>query len=298
MGKEVHIIISAWNYAANSQVNDDKSKDTAFIKNWTTRALQTLAANDVFAAMHCSCIGSATDLISNDGILTTPGTVFHTTYLTLTRQRAASDTISAPTSSSNLTATAIADDPYLTGQGTLLVNDPLNKPYLWRNNLAKDWGGACAFKNGAYSISQIITDSRYFHCDAGTLHTSNFIYEAQITLLTGDCGGITFRYNANQHSGYRFVACSNGIARLLAYPDGRHYTRLLDEPVAALHTGYNQSNVLAVVARDNTLDLYINKQKIGSFTDNTLHDGMFALFAAAFGNRTEVAFRNVRIWRL
>jgi hypothetical protein len=298
MGKEVHIIISAWNYAANSQVNDDKSKDATFIKNWNTRALQILAKNGVFAAMHCSCLGTATDLTSDDGSLTTPGAVFHATYLTLTRQRATSDTISAPTSSPNLTATSVASDPYLTHQGTLLVNDPLSKPFLWRNNIAKGWGGSCTFKNGAYSISQVVTDNRYFHCDAGTLHTSNFIYEAQITILKGDCGGITFRYNVKDHSGYRFVACANGIARLLTYPDGAHYTRLLDEPVAALHTGYNQSNLLAVVARGNTLDLYINKQKIGSFTDNTLHDGMFSLFAAAFGNSTEVAFRNVNIWRL
>ncbi len=298
MGKEVHIVISAWNYAANSQANDHKSKDATFITDWNTQALQTLAANGVFAAMHCSCLGNATDLTSDNGTLTTQGTTFHTTYQTLTRQRAAADTISAPISSPNLTATAAASDPYLSGQGTLLVHDPLNKPYLWRNNIAKDWGGACTFKNGAYAISQVETDNRYFHCDAGTLHTSNFIYEAQITLLNGDCGGITFRYNANAHSGYRFLACANGIARLLAYPDGGHYTRLLDEPVAALHTGYNQSNLLAVVARDNTLDLYINKQKIGTFTDNTLHDGMFALFAAAFGNRTAAVFRNVNIWRL
>jgi hypothetical protein len=298
MGKEVHVIISAWNYAANSRANDHKGKDAAFIKNWNTRALQTLAENHVFAAMHCSCLGTATDLISDSGALTTPGAVFHATYLTLTRQRAASDTISVPASSPNLTATAVADDPYLTHQGTLLVNDPLSKPFLWHNNIAKDWGGSCTFKNRAYSISQVVTDNRYFHCDAGTLHTSNFIYEAQITLLKGDCGGITFRYNVKDHSGYRFVACSNGIARLLSYPDGGHYTRLLDEPVAALHTGYNQSNLLAVVARGNTLDLYINKQKIGSFTDNTLHDGMFALFAAAFGNQTEATFRNVNIWRL
>lgn len=109
---------------------------------------------------------------------------------------------------------------------------------------------------------------------------------------------MTFRYNSQDHSGYRFVVCANGIVRLLAYPDGAHYKRLLDEPVSAVRTGYNQTNTLAVVANGNTLDLYVNKQKIGTYIDDTLADGMFALFAAASGNSTEVTFRNANIWRL
>ncbi|GHO58425.1 protein kinase domain-containing protein [Ktedonobacter robiniae] len=198
----------------------------------------------------------------------------------------------------NATATAIANDPYLSGKGTLLVSDPLSVPKLWKNTTSGDWGGTCTFRNGIYHTMQNIGPNRSFHCDAGTLQVSNFIYEVQMTILKGDCGGITFRYANSDHSGYRFRVCADGTARLSVYPNGATYNILFDSASPAIKQGFNQSNVIAAVANSNHVDLYVNKQKIGSATDDTFGKGMLALFTSDLNKPTEIAFSNARIWQL
>jgi hypothetical protein len=45
----------------------------------------------------------------------------------------------------------------------------------------------------------------------------------------------------------------------------------------AAHQGYNQSNILAVVANGDQFRLYVNKQPIITVTDTTFSQGLFAL---------------------
>lgn len=45
-------------------MNDNKHNDPAFMRQWTTRALQTLAANHVFASYHFN-VSNATPLIGS-----------------------------------------------------------------------------------------------------------------------------------------------------------------------------------------------------------------------------------------
>jgi hypothetical protein len=47
---------------------------------WTTKALQTLAANNIFAAMQYSCTNYAIPLVDSHNIMTTQGTVFQNQY--------------------------------------------------------------------------------------------------------------------------------------------------------------------------------------------------------------------------
>ncbi len=69
------IMITEWNYAPDSGVmNDNKHNDPVFMSQWTTKALQTLAANHVFASYHFN-VSSATPLIG--GI---QGQAFQTVY--------------------------------------------------------------------------------------------------------------------------------------------------------------------------------------------------------------------------
>jgi hypothetical protein len=57
------IMITEWNYAPDSGVmNDNKHNDPVFMSRWTTKALQTLAANHVFASYHFN-VSNATPLI-------------------------------------------------------------------------------------------------------------------------------------------------------------------------------------------------------------------------------------------
>jgi hypothetical protein len=78
VGTTLPIMITEWNYAPNATANDGKNNDRAFMTSWTTKALQTLATNNIYAAMQYSATNTAIPLIDSSGTLTTQGTVFRT----------------------------------------------------------------------------------------------------------------------------------------------------------------------------------------------------------------------------
>ncbi len=213
------------------------------------------------------------------------------THVAATQDAASTRTVASPTPPAST-------DPYLSGKGTLLASDPLNRPALWQNATSGDWGGTCTFKDGTYHIIQAVGENRYFHCSARDIQADNFIYEAQMTILRGDCGGITFRFNTKTFSGYRFSICSNGTMRISAYANGSTYSILFDSPSAAIRPGLKQRNTIAVVAHNSDIDLYVNRQKITGVEDDTCSKGQFALFALDRDQSTEVSFSNVKIWQL
>nr|MBA2395567.1 hypothetical protein [Ktedonobacteraceae bacterium] len=80
VGTELPIMITEWNYAPNATPNDGKNNNSAFMNTWTTHALQTLAANRIFASMQYSCTNTAIPLVSSNGALTIQGTMLQTQY--------------------------------------------------------------------------------------------------------------------------------------------------------------------------------------------------------------------------
>ena len=65
-----------------------------------------------------------------------------------------------------------------------------------------------------------------------------------------------------------------------------------------MHTGLNQSNVIAVVANGGTLDVYVNNQKVDRINDNTYSEGQIGVFAGSTNNSAEVTFNDARVWVL
>lgn len=80
IGSTLPIMITEWNYAPNAVPNDGKNNNPSFMTTWTTRALQTLAANRIFASMQYSCTNTAISLIASAGTLTTQGQIFLSQY--------------------------------------------------------------------------------------------------------------------------------------------------------------------------------------------------------------------------
>ena len=80
IGTALPIMITEWNYAPNAVPNDGKNNDSTFMSTWTTKALQTLAANRVFASMQYACTNTAINLISGSGAPTVQGNAFQTVY--------------------------------------------------------------------------------------------------------------------------------------------------------------------------------------------------------------------------
>ncbi|SRR5579884_2159059 len=192
----------------------------------------------------------------------------------------------------NITATAIANDPYLHSKGTLLASDPLTAPDYWKTQTSGSWGGTCLFQNGAYQMAETVAN-RTYGCNAASLQGKNFIYEVQMSVLSGDCGGVRFRYNAAKYVGYTFRLCHDGFIALTG-----GYMTLFGEVSPAVHQGYSQHNTIAVLASGDQIHLYVNKQPIITITDNKYSQGAFALDVQDNTQPTTIAFNNAKIWQL
>ena len=201
------------------------------------------------------------------------------------------------------TATAVAVNPYpsyLPGNGVLALYDPLSYPDHWDNHSYASYGTAYQFTQGAYHISQSKPGAFYPSDDtAASDYFSDFAFEVQMTITKGDCGGTMFRRAATTDTEYFFQVCQDRSYELYLYQNsGNNAQSLTGGASAAIHMGYNQSNVIAVVARGSSISLYVNSQQIGSANDATYNYGGIALCAVDYHNPTEVIYSNARAWSL
>jgi hypothetical protein len=81
IGSQLPIMITEWNYAPDAAYNDGKNNNSAFMTTWTTKAMQTLADNGIFASMQYSCTNTAIPLVDNDNKITFQGTLFEQLYV-------------------------------------------------------------------------------------------------------------------------------------------------------------------------------------------------------------------------
>lgn len=80
IGTALPIMITEWNYAPNAVPNDGKNNNSAFMSTWTADALQTLAANGIFASMQYSVTNTAIPMVDSSNALTTQGSTFASQY--------------------------------------------------------------------------------------------------------------------------------------------------------------------------------------------------------------------------
>ncbi len=76
----IPIMITEWNYAPNAQNGDGKINNSSFMADWTIKALETLAANHVFASMQYTCTNSVYALINGNNTLSSQGITMQKLY--------------------------------------------------------------------------------------------------------------------------------------------------------------------------------------------------------------------------
>ncbi len=152
---------------------------------------------------------------------------------------------------------------------------------------------------------------------SNSLIFSNFAYQVKMTFVTGDCGGVTFR---GQGEGFyyfficrnRNYSCYNDSTKVCNYglirytndpssgkPDFKLNPLLTEGFSQLIEDGANKPYVIAVVARDSMIDLYVNGQHIDEVTDNNYTNGKIGVLAKTFGPyMTEVAFSDATVWTL
>lgn len=158
-------------------------------------------------------------------------------------------------------------------------------------------GTGCAFTGGNYHASA--GRQGYLQpCIARSTSFSNFVYQVQLTIDKGDQGGILFRGNGSQGTYYIFRIGTNGSYALDVYTSSTQGTTMSSGFNAAISVGPNQSNTLAVIAQNNTINLYVNQQYIATISDSTLSSGQIGVVAVDYTLPTEVEFSNAQVWKL
>ncbi len=205
------------------------------------------------------------------------------------------------TAVANATASAAASqNPYPPHTGTLVLNDPMqdnSRGYMW-DDASLGGTGTCGFSGGVYHV-KVTQKGLYCEPEASSLVFSNLAFEAKITIVQGDGGGIVIRQDQTKGTGYLFDIDTQGDYALYR-DEGNNNPKLLTHGSnGALKKGLNQSNLLAIVADGSNINLYINNQFIDKATDSTYTQGQIGIFAAASNNGADdVAVNDARVWQL
>jgi eukaryotic-like serine/threonine-protein kinase len=191
---------------------------------------------------------------------------------------------------------------YLTAtSGNISLNDPLSQNDI--NNWVEYFppqGGGCAFREGAYYSTAL--QKGILPCLAQGPDFSDFTYQVQMTISTGDEGGLIFRSDDLNPNGdpsstnYYLFGIRNDGHYSLSYHSNQPGVLLTSGSSSAIKTGLNQPNLLTVIARGSNISLYVNQRYITSVNDSTRSSGLIGVFAQNDGNSTELAFRNAQVW--
>ncbi len=199
------------------------------------------------------------------------------------------------------TATALQNIYIQATRGRPVLDDPLkdnSKGYDW---LASSFTGyPCEFTAGVYHVKSP-TQSSGTLCLAQSTDYSNFAFQVQMTIIAGDTGGIAFRADGANTRLYLFGIQSDGtyVLDLYAGSSVSQARRLAFGSSSAINTGLNRPNLITVVARGSSIDLYVNQQYVTGGSDSTYSHGQIGVVAYAYNsNSTEVAFSNAKVWTL
>jgi len=230
-----------------------------------------------------------------------------TAQTNVTRTAQAGATVNTQT---NATATAQANatattQAIATVYATMVTaGNPVLNDSLQDNSQGNHWDigntaiagdGSCTFTGGVYH-SRPLQKGSFAPCFAQSTNFSNFSFQVQMTITQGDQGGIIFRGSYNDGTFYYFYINRDGSFALETFNHYKLTGVIQNGSSSAIQTGLNQPNLIAVVAKGNNLDLFVNMQHIASLSDGTYSQGQIGVIAESTQNPTEVVFKNVEVW--
>ncbi len=100
---------------------------------------------------------------------------------------------------------------------------------------------------------------------------------------------------------YEADFCQDGYYYLNLFgPNSNGVQPLVIDSTSQIDTGLGQSNIIAVVASGDELDLYVNRQKIAGTKDNSFSHGSIsvgALFQPEGSDHLcDVVYHNAKVW--
>ena len=189
--------------------------------------------------------------------------------------------------------------------GTLVLNETLAAESAAGWKITPNDQGRCFFAANSYHILNVVKGVMEV-CLANQTYFTNFTYEASMTIIAGDCGGLAFRTTFPQL--YYFLSCMDGRYRFVRYDrDNMTNTLVIARGISpAIHQGLKATNTLAVVAINGTFNIYVNHVLVVRATDGAYLDGQVGMIAHTCRDSasnlcdapTEVSFTNARIWSM
>lgn len=196
--------------------------------------------------------------------------------------------------------TTVENTSYGSYKGVLAFSDPLqdnSKGYNWHEG--SDSNGSCTFTGEGYQV-QSQKGGYFYPCTAGNTDFSNFVFEVQLKIVQGDCGAVLFRVDSSITNFYFYRVCQDGTTALFMYINNNGSTLISSHASSAVHTGLNQTNLVAIAARGSSFVMYINHQQTDSASDSTYSHGEISLVVDGYPHNhpTEAIYSNAKLWTL
>lgn len=203
---------------------------------------------------------------------------------------AATATSQVLTGTHNTEATATA----LT-HGTPVLSDPLSGQDS--NNWPND-GANCAFQSNLYFVTA--TDANTLQpCIAAAVPAySDAAIQVDVTLISVADAGLVFRADASKNQFYDFEVTNQGEF-YLRYFKGGQPVFLIQKTASNAIQGVGSKNTLLVIARGDSLQLFINGAFVGKAQDSTFSTGQIGVAAGTLSASTgDASFSNLRVYSL
>ncbi len=191
--------------------------------------------------------------------------------------------------------TATAGQPDYADALTDAAN-PATVTALWDEN------SQCSFASDGYHVLQ--SASGFKGCREQGKTYGNLALTVDVNIHSGHSGGIFFRLNTNlvsNYDGYLFEVDSQGNYKI-SYEQGTGINTLKDwSPTPLLKSGYNQTNLLQLIARGDTLTFYVNGKFLTQLQDSYdtgATPATIGFLATAEATDAEVVYSNLKVYAL
>ena len=182
-----------------------------------------------------------------------------------------------------------------------------SKPTIVGFQASEQWSTTadktCTFDNPDAYHAVIKTKNQYTRCMAANTKFKNFALQVTMN-INGGAGGVIFRDNSNG-TYYRFAfnqSDPNALTYSIYLCNSDCTTDAVGTgaPLASDPVNVDQTKpiTLTIIAKDDNIDLYINKTFLKHINDRTSLSGQIGVFAASLGTDTDVTFSNLKVWSL
>jgi hypothetical protein len=154
---------------------------------------------------------------------------------------------------------------------------------------------SCGFKDGSYHDREIAI--HYFNpCGEDGKGFGNFALQVDMTILSGDDGGIMFRGHDGFFYYFEIDLAGDYSFNIYDYKKSNIAQRLDTGSTGYMQSGNTQANEITLIAEEHTFYIYVNQHFIERVTDNSYQSGWIGWVADSYQSPTDVAFSNLKIW--